>query len=149
MRETADRPVGRLDKEERKWIVAEPDSFPSASTSSDALSAGSDAAAAAAATIGPRKADHLRDGKTTPIRRLALPIPIPLSMELWVEESSHKFTFDTPSERTPARRAAEMSYGAGTEKYFDVNDGYEDLEGTDVNRKPGGGVGLDYRGERR
>ena len=144
VRDSADRPVGRLDKEERKWIVAEPDSFTSTSTSSVKSSANQ-------SFIGPATTQnhHLQNGKTTPVRRLSLPPPIPLSMELWVEESSHKFVFDTPSERTPARRAAEMSYGAGTEKCFDVNEGYEDLEGTDVNRKPGGGVGLDYRGERR
>ena len=114
---STDRPVGRLEREERKWIVAEPDPLPT-----------SDPAAITA-------------GKTHAVRRLSSG---PLHLELYVAESAAKFTYNTPNERTPAVRAAEMSYGAGTEK-FDPVHGYEDLEGTDLNRKPGGGIGTDYQ----
>ena len=126
---SADRPVGRLENEERKWIVTEPDSF-------------SNPAATNLEAQNPTKpAQSTPTGKTHPIRRLSTG---PLHLELYVAESAAKFTYHTPNERTPAVRAAEMSYGAGTEK-FDPVQGYDDLEGTDVNRKPGGGIGTDYQ----
>lgn len=153
LHEGADKPVGRLDKEERKWIVAEPDSFSTNPTSSSESATkqnnnNSDASNPQPTKTLSKDALHKRDGRTTPLNRLSLPPPIPLHMELWVEESAYKFSFATPNERTPAVRAAEMSYGAGSEKFFDPNHGYEDIEGTDVNRKPGGGIGMDYRSER-
>jgi mitotic spindle assembly checkpoint protein MAD2B len=125
----ADRPVGRLEKEERKWIVAEPD--PSSSATALQPSDSSPTASSPNANAG----------KIYPIRRLSTG---PLHLELYVAESAAKFTYNTPNERTPSVRAAEMSYGAGTEK-FDTVHGYDDLEGTDVNRKPGGGIGTDYQ----
>ena len=127
----ADRPVGRLENEERKWIVAEPDSFsPDDSSTPDAQTPDE-----------PSRKRTNGEGKTHPIRRLSTGT---LHLELYVAESAQKFTYHTPNERTPAVRAAEMSYGAGTEK-FDPVHGYDDLEGTDVNRKPGGGIGSDYQ----
>ena len=80
------------------------------------------------------------DGATTPIRRLEAG---ELRMELWVEESAAKFSYDTSSQqRTAEQRAKDMSYGAGTEKFsFDPENGYNDVEGTDVNRKPDTGRG--------
>lgn len=145
LRPNADRPVGRLDASERRWIVAEGDPPPS---QPDAQSSSS------ANTTTPPPAQ----GKTHPIRRLDAS---PLHIELWVEESAQKLKVATPSAsasesasasvsttgiRSAATRAAETSFGAGTEKYFDPTVGYEDdLEGTDLNRKPGGGAMTDYQ----
>jgi mitotic spindle assembly checkpoint protein MAD2B len=131
LRPNADRPVGRIDKHERAWIVAEPDSFSTTSSSTDSPTP------MAKPTGRPED-----DGATTPVRRLEAG---ELRMEVWVEESAAKFGFETPSHRTAEQRAKEMSYGAGTEKFevlgFDPERGYEDVEGTDVNKKPDGGRG--------
>ena len=124
LRSDADRPVGRVDRRERAWMVAEPESF----------------SRSAPNRIKPtgRKED---DGTTTPVRRLEAG---ELRLELWVEESAAKFGFETPSQRTGEIRAEEMTYGAGTESFpaqFDPEQGYEDVRGTDVNKKPDGGRG--------
>ncbi len=119
--------MGRLENEERKWIVAEPDSFSANDNKTNPPST--------------QNSSTTTTGKTHPIRRLSTGL---LHLEVYVAESAAKFTYHTPNDRTPAVRAAEMSYGAGTEK-FDPVQGYDDLEGTDVNRKPGGGIGTDYQ----
>ncbi|ETN42060.1 uncharacterized protein HMPREF1541_03999 [Cyphellophora europaea CBS 101466] len=133
LRPNADRPVGRLDEAERRWIVAEEDPvlpIPAVATN-DSTSAGGEGKTARA--------------KTHPIRRLSA---APLHIEMWVEESAHKLSLPATatgsSRRDAATRAAETSFGAGTEK-FDPLNGYEDLEGTDLNRKPGGGAMTDYQ----
>ena len=133
LRPNADRPVGRIEAEERKWIVAEPDADLEPIPTDNATPGSSDSTA----TV-PQKT-----GKTHPIRRLDAS---PLHIELWVEESAHKLncSYPTPSQRDAATRAAEVSYGVGTEK-FNPAQGYDDLEPPDVNRKPGGGAMTDYQ----
>jgi mitotic spindle assembly checkpoint protein MAD2B len=123
LRSAADRPVGRLSELERRWIAAQTDAAPGQQ---------------------PQDTQPISNqGKTHPIRRVSAN---PLNIELWVEESAHKLDspFATKSQRDPATRAAEMSYGAGTES-FDPANGYADIEGTDLNRKPGGGSMTDYQ----
>jgi hypothetical protein len=122
---TADRPVGRLEKEERKWIAAEPDPFSDTPSNPDSSS-------------GSGKA------QTHAIRRLEAS---ELRMEVWVEESAAKFTFpvsSSASQMTPEERRTNMSYGAGTEKFDPGNLLPYDLEPADVNRKPQGGAMTDY-----
>ena len=143
LRPNADRPVGKLDENERRWIVADPDPTESQPPASQHHNG---------AKAVPAKS------KTHPIRLLTTaPHPSPLHIELWVEESAFKLSSQqqstqssTTSYRDPATRLKETSFGAGKEKFFDPLNGYgdDDIEGTDVNRKPGGGVGLDYRGMR-
>lgn len=123
VKDGSDRPVGRLEEEERAWIVAEPDSFET--------------------NLQPMADDGRNDlshsGKTHAVRRLEAG---ELRMETFVEESAAKFAY--PSDfKTTLERAKEMSYGAGTEK-FDPNYGY-DLEEPDINRKPNGGAYTDYQ----
>jgi mitotic spindle assembly checkpoint protein MAD2B len=148
----ADRPVGRIEAEERKWIVAEPDAeeltldSPTVSTPAQPAS-------------GNTNPQSREQGKTHPIRRLSTH---PLHIEMFVTESAQKFKYPTPNERTPAARAKAMSYGAGTRKFdaggqitydadgdgneykFNVEEGYTDIEGNDVNRKPAAGRGMEY-----
>lgn len=121
VKDRADRPVGRLEERERQWIAAEPEPFPKPNDK------------------GKNKESANDTGKTHPVRRLEAG---ELRLEVWVEESAVKFSFPT-SQKTPAERAAAASYGAGKEK-FNPELGY-DLEEPDVNRKPGGGIGADYR----
>lgn len=79
VKENADRPVGRLGKEERKWVAAEPENWidddGDAPTSDDG---------------GGRHCD--RTAKTVPVRRLEAG---ELRMEVWVEESKAKFEMIT------------------------------------------------------
>jgi hypothetical protein len=124
----ADRPVGRLEREERKWVAAEPEVNANAQPLSPT------------AELEKRSISNAGKGTTHPIRRLANG---PLYLELYVEESAAKSKYDMLHDRNSAKRAAEMSYGAGTEK-FDPVHGYDDVEGTDLNRKPGDGIGSDY-----
>ena len=135
---TADRPVGRLENEERKWIAAEPDSFSTTTTNNNN---NNQTPSQPRDPGNPVQSTTTISGKTHPIRRLSTG---PLHLELYVAESAAKFTYHTPNERMPAVRAAGVSYGAGVEK-FDPVLGYDDLEGTDINRKPGGGIGTDYQ----
>lgn len=127
VKDGADRPVGRLKKEERAWIVAEPDAF---EDSDDDIV---DDSAKKPAT------KNVMSGKTHPIRRLEAG---ELRMEMFVEEADVKFTFPS-KHKTMLEKAAELSYGAGNEK-FDPQNGYE-LEEPDINRKPQGGAGTDYQ----
>jgi mitotic spindle assembly checkpoint protein MAD2B len=119
VRDDADRPVGRLDREDRKWMAAEPEPPPENS------------------------------GSSTPqlhaIRRLEAG---ELRMEIWVEESAAKFEYNVPPDSgshstAAADRRTKMSYGAGTDR-FDPDNGY-DLEPADLNRKPQGGAMTDYK----
>jgi mitotic spindle assembly checkpoint protein MAD2B len=80
VKENADRPVGRLGKEERKWVAAEPENWidddeGDAPTRDDG---------------GGRHCD--RTAKTVPVRRLEAG---ELRMEVWVEESKAKFEMIT------------------------------------------------------
>jgi mitotic spindle assembly checkpoint protein MAD2B len=125
LRAGADRPVGRLSELERRWIAAQLD--------------------VPTPTNGPvqQAQPASKQGATHPIRRVSAN---PINIELWVEESAHKLNspFTRKAQRDPGTRAAEMSYGAGTES-FDPATGYADIEGTDLNRKPGGGSMTDYQ----
>ncbi|KAK5948463.1 hypothetical protein OHC33_010497 [Knufia fluminis] len=125
VKDGADRPVGRLQKEERKWVVAEPDPFENDFGSGKSREGATKAAG--------------RSGKTHAIRRLEAG---ELRMEMFVEESDAKMKLPS-TYKTTLERAAELSYGAGTEK-FDPENGY-DLEEPDVNRKPQGGAFTDYQ----
>ena len=76
VKENADRPVGRLGKEERKWVAAEPESWANDKDGSEVMTN----------DIEGHRRD--RDGKTVPVRRLEAG---ELRMEVWVEESKAKF----------------------------------------------------------
>ena len=125
VKDGADKPVGRLQKQERKWIVAEPDPFEE--------EYGDDQSRVNAKIPAGRK------GKTHAVRRLEAG---ELRMEIFVEESDIKIKLPS-TYKTTLEKAAELSYGAGTEK-FDPENGYE-LEEADVNRKPQGGAFTDYQ----
>lgn len=127
VKDGADRPVGRLKKEERAWVVAEPDTF---EESDDDLTRD------AAENPARKGVPH---GKTHPIRRLEAG---ELRLEMFVEEADVKFKFPS-KHKTTLEKSAELSYGAGTEK-FDPQNGYE-LEEPDINRKPQGGAYTDYQ----
>jgi mitotic spindle assembly checkpoint protein MAD2B len=152
LRSNADRPVGRLDANERRWIVAEPDPpLPVAGGQPTSQTDQQDSNTTPAA--------RSKSGKTHPIRRLTTTEPSPLHIELWVEESAFKLSSQNASQnptvsftstntyRDPAIRAKEASFGAGKEKFFDPLNGYgdDDIEGNDLNRKPGGGAMTDYQ----
>jgi mitotic spindle assembly checkpoint protein MAD2B len=129
VKDRADRPVGRTEKEERRWIAAEPESFLATPESP------------AQAIQNPSTA------QTHPVRRLEAG---EFRMEVWVEEAAVKFEYDVPprlpsSSLPPAQRAANMSYGAGKEKFDPGNLYPYDLEPPDVNRKPQGGAATDYQ----
>ena len=137
VRDKADRPVGRIEKEERKWIAAEPESFV--------------ASLSPAPAVGSRQQAHegidSNSAKTHPVRRLEAG---ELRMEVWVEEAAAKFEYDLPASTPggslpPHQRSANMSYGAGKEKFDPGNMFAYDLEEPDINRKPGGGIGTDYQ----
>jgi len=83
----ADRPVGRLREEERKWVAAEPDDW-------DGLE-DPDVSANPAGGVGGDK-----QGKTVPVRRLEAG---DLRMEVWVEESKAKFERIQQAEKRSAR----------------------------------------------
>ncbi len=137
VKDKADRPVGRIEKEERRWVVAEPDSFLDNTPHAIPTAQGQQ----------PRQDLDKALPKTHPVRRLEAG---ELRMEVWVEEAAAKFEFDLPpptpgSSLPPLQRAANMSYGAGKDK-FDPGDMFPyDLEPPDVNRKPQGGATTDYQ----
>jgi mitotic spindle assembly checkpoint protein MAD2B len=81
VRDNADRPVGRVEKEERKWIAAEPASCADEREEQREDAEGGKDGAEREPT-GPAK------GKTVPVRRLEAS---ELKMEIWVEESQDKF----------------------------------------------------------
>ena len=75
VKDNADRPVGRLGKEERKWIAAEPDGWSDDEDDADNM-------------INDKENKRLnKTGKTVPVRRLEAG---ELRMEVWVEESKAK-----------------------------------------------------------
>jgi mitotic spindle assembly checkpoint protein MAD2B len=80
VRDNADRPVGRLEKEERKWIAAEPEPW----SDSEEQHGKPEGDAPEERMMGDRK----RRAKIVPIRRLEAG---ELRMEVWVEESEAKF----------------------------------------------------------
>ncbi len=80
IRDDADRPVGRLEKEERKWIAAEPEPWKDPDEQHRASDGDAQQAQATAA--------HKVNSTTVPIRRLEAG---ELRMEVWVEESKDKF----------------------------------------------------------
>lgn len=125
IKEGADAPVGRLSKDERQWIVAEPDPF------SDAHKADG--------PLEKARNRYAEKGGTYPVRRLEAG---ELRMEMFVEESEVKLRLPS-TYKTTLEKAGELSYGAGDEK-FDPDQGYE-LEEPDINRKPQGGAFTDYR----
>ena len=68
----ADRPVGRLNKDERKWVAAEPEPWLERKSQD---------------TMSTENMHEKPGAKTVPVRRLEVG---ELRMELWVEESSSK-----------------------------------------------------------
>jgi len=76
VKENADRPVGRLREEERKWVAAEPEDWSDDEQDGDSTSNDKEN----------RRAND--KGKTVPVRRLEAG---ELRMEVWVEESKAKF----------------------------------------------------------
>lgn len=80
VRDDADRPVGRLEKEERKWIAAEPEPWDYTEERPKEM----DRDEGTNGTLAPYEGN----GKTVPIRRLEAG---ELRMEVWVEESKAKF----------------------------------------------------------
>ncbi len=71
----ADRPVGRLGKEERKWVAAEPEDWSDDEGDADSM-------------VNAKEYQRPnRAGKTIPVRRLEAG---ELRMEVWVEESKAK-----------------------------------------------------------
>ncbi|KIY01171.1 uncharacterized protein Z520_02723 [Fonsecaea multimorphosa CBS 102226] len=132
VKDRADRPVGRIEKEERKWIAAEPQPRPPSSTPGLQRN---------------DKESPSLSARTHPVRRVEAG---ELQMEVWVEEAAAKFEFNLPppssgSSLPPEQRAANMSYGAGKEKFDPENMYTYDLEPPDVNRKPQGGAMTDYQ----
>lgn len=81
VRNHADRPVGRFEKEERKWIAAEPGPW---NDVEEEQNGDAEAADQAKQKMTPGEGT----AKTLPIRRLEAG---ELRMEVWVEESKAKF----------------------------------------------------------
>lgn len=75
VKDNADRPVGRLEKEERKWVAAEPEEWANDRDRSDIM------------TDDAKGSQRSNEGKTVPVRRLEAG---ELRMEVWVEESKAK-----------------------------------------------------------
>ena len=80
VKENADRPVGILGKEERKWVAAEPENWVAEKEMTNDET---------------NETGHGNNGKTVPVRRLEAG---ELQMEVWAEESQAKF--DMITERT-------------------------------------------------
>jgi mitotic spindle assembly checkpoint protein MAD2B len=119
VKDDADRPVGRLEKEERKWIAAEPDVFedfaPNTGSGPDEDQTGSS------------KSSEKQSGKTVPVRRLEVG---ELRMEVWIEESKAKLEYENS---VPSAQSTSLSQQPVAS--FNPETGYE-LEPADVNRKP-------------
>jgi mitotic spindle assembly checkpoint protein MAD2B len=153
VKDDADRPVGRLEKEERKWIAAEPELFDN-STNLNTNTSTEEGSSRQLKQKNEESAEpsSKSNSKTHAIRRLEAG---ELRMEVWVEESAAKFSYpsssQSPSSTTAAaavaqQRRAKMSYGAGTDKFNPENAFYQyDLEPPDVNRKPQSGAMTDYQ----
>lgn len=131
VKEGGDKPVGRLQKEERAWVAAEPEPFDP--------DVHGDVNENDESTKSKSKESDVKQGRTHAVRRLEAG---ELQLEMFVEESDVKFTYPT-SFKTTLEKSAESSYGAGTET-FDPVVGY-DLEEPDINRKPNGGAYTDYQ----
>lgn len=156
VKDGADRPVGRLDKEERRWMAAEPDET-NTNTTTTTTSTNNENSNHQTSTMSPHSA------QTHAIRRLEAG---ELRIEVWVEEAAAKFAYinnnnslhpsaeattsasSSAAAAAAAERRTKMSYGAGTDRFDpelgDGAGGY-DLEPPDVNRKPQGGATTDYQ----
>lgn len=126
VKDKADRPVGRLEREERKWIAAEPEPFdierrstglepshPASSTTGEGGAAlassrskkhigsnddkSSDPDHRPGTSLSPSKSKSTSTSKTHPIRRLEAG---ELRMEVWVEESAAKFHYHNTGDPT-------------------------------------------------
>ncbi|KIW13704.1 hypothetical protein PV08_08895 [Exophiala spinifera] len=137
VKDDADRPVGTVEPEERRWMAADPPPpHPLTPTTTDNT-----------AIPAPESASQ---AQTHSVRRVETG---ELRMEVWVEESAAKFDYSLPPQPGAAaeRRAAKMSYGAGKDKFNPQAAGHAseyDLEAPDVNRKPQGGAMTDYQRDR-
>ncbi|KIW63838.1 hypothetical protein PV04_08810 [Phialophora macrospora] len=80
----ADRPVGRLEKDERKWIAADPASDPNRPPPS--------------APFAPLRQNVHSVSKSSPTTHAVRLLEVgELQMEVWVEETAVKFEFDLPT----------------------------------------------------
>ncbi|KAJ4515612.1 hypothetical protein HRR83_004687 [Exophiala dermatitidis] len=147
VKDNADRPVGRLDKMERKWMAAEPEAKPKASPETElepevegqlghphpetnnhtTTTNDNSNPKTQNQTQTPQCQIH---GRTHPVRRLEAG---ELRIEVWVEESAAKFEYNHDGSNNsnnnnnqgntnqPLSRAEIrtklMSYGAGTERF--------------------------------
>ena len=123
VKDDADRPVGRLGNEERKWIAAEPDVFEDEEDPFDDQQEIAD---------GSSRRKPAR-GKTVPIRRLEAG---ELRMEMWIEESQAKL--DLASKLGLSQDGSQQTQSSEERRAYD-------LEPPDVNRKPQGGAFTDYK----
>ncbi|KAL2416817.1 hypothetical protein ABEF95_005656 [Exophiala dermatitidis] len=159
VKDNADRPVGRLDKMERKWMAAEPEpeadpkakqeTRPGAETEGQLEHPHPETNNTTTTNdntndnSNPKKVQESGlQGRTHPVRRLEAG---ELRIEVWVEESAAKFEYndgnnDNNNQGNPNQplsraenRTKLMSYGAGTER-FDPGvppNGNEDLDDQD------------------
>lgn len=134
LREGQKKPLDRRQERERQWIVAEPGPF------EDDLfhdMAEGDLPEESRKPAGSTESK----GKTHAIRRLEAG---ELMMEMFVEESDAKLKLPNKF-RSLKERAAEMSFGAGSEQLppedevFDPEEGY-DLGEPEIHRKPASGA---------
>jgi mitotic spindle assembly checkpoint protein MAD2B len=123
----ADRPVGRLEKVERKWIAADPASDLKRSRPS--------------APLGPSR-QNAHDVRTSSPRTHAVRLLEvgELQMEVWVEEAASKFEFDLPTSAPDSylptkQRAAKVSHSAGKVNFDAGSVHANDLEPPDANHK--------------
>lgn len=131
----ADRPVGRLEKEERHWIPAEPAVF---EDDSDQLGGGEDEETSKENRMQKTRKKTKLQGKTIPVRRLEAG---ELRMEVWIEESQAKLDL---SARVQSRQDSGRPSHSPNHQSFDAERGVA-LEPADVNRKPQGGAFSDYK----
>ncbi|KAJ9616165.1 hypothetical protein H2204_014009 [Knufia peltigerae] len=142
VKDDADRPVGMLEPDERRWMAAE--TRPSTATATDTASAAGDRRA------GDAEGTSSSSAQTHVVRRLETG---ELRMEVWVEESAAKFEYDLRAVPQPGAAGTRRvnfasSDGAGTAKVDRPADKEYDLEPPDVNRKPQGGAMTDYQRDR-
>lgn len=131
VKEGADRPVGRRSKYERAFVVAEPGVF------EDGDGIGDESGQQ-------RQRSRGRDeqgNRTHAVRRLEAG---ELRLEMYVEEAADVKARYAGAWKTTAEKAADLSYGAGQERFdpenehFDPEEGYE--QELDIHRKMGGGA---------
>lgn len=174
LKDHADRPVGRIDREERKWMATEPEPEPEPEPERQPeqkpVPQPQITTTATTRSASSHSAEKQLDVQNQVIRAPAKPQPPrthairrleagELRMEVWVEESAAKFelaaaqgpkaqkqtTREQDDSSSAAKHAAKMSYGAGTDKFDPENQYPYDLEPPDVNRKPQGGAMTDYQ----